>query len=898
LQQHYNYLTMRVVVLFFLLISFSLTSQVNLINEDFENGGSIPTNWSEEFVSGFTSWEFDDGDYWGSISSSNSGSYNALLSSFSSGEQTKLVSPVIDFSSYPDNASLSFYLGMAEGLSGEQEQLNVYYKTSSGGAWVSLSSYTSEVANWTQYTVNLPSVNSTYYIGFEGLTDAGNGVIIDDVVVSAQNLSADPPSNFSITSGDSEGCQGNISITWNDPGDADSFDLYYCTGSACDPTTGTSITDVSSPYSFSASSADTEYVFQIKANNSGGSTYSSNTSSRTNWSGFTWSGATSTDFNSASNWCGASAPGDGDNVTIPDLSLTAFPPHMGEDLYFTNDLTILSGGYLFYTNDQDDTYYWDIEGDLINNGTLTQTGTAFIHVHNVGSEIGGSGTYNNVRIEISDRFSKGAELTLVDNVEIEYVRIINDGATLNLDSYTLKSYGFNLQASGGFLDGIVNLNTGILQLEGEDADINLDGEFNSNTGLTYYASGETWAEVDQVVESVIYYDLDIKTHASNTVSIGSASDIQVNHDFEILNGGNADLVKNITVYNDVNLTSGTVTLNNKSFILESSASIEDYSNIDYFITNGTGVLKQKNLGSTGRSSEVVYPVGYTATTYSPAFITNSGTADDYDIRVTNNVLLNGTSGAIISEYVVDHTWYIDESVIGGSSVDLKLNWHQGMEIGNFNRNSCYVSHYGSSWEQQSLGESATLELDGSYSALASNLTDFSPYAVASNNVLPVEVISLDIHCANQLSTIKLISGSMFDVERFQIEGSHDGSSWQLIESYYDFENSNYNQEILFPIHDPNYNYYQLVEVDYNGTKNPLKIFANPCEQSYIFEDDDRIYTSIENIKFTLYSSNGQLLSSNHQSLSRKELKPGVYFLTYYYRNQYYVKRLLIVPFLF
>jgi hypothetical protein len=153
--------------------------------EGFENGGSIPGGWSQEYVAGSVSWVFQSGDSYGHPVSAHGGNYNAVLFYAGYGDyRTRLVTPAINFGTATRNAQLTFWHYMEE-WSSDQDQLRVYYKTSAGGAWTLLASYTSSLASWTQQTISLPNPNSTYYLAFEGADSYGFGVCIDDVAITA-----------------------------------------------------------------------------------------------------------------------------------------------------------------------------------------------------------------------------------------------------------------------------------------------------------------------------------------------------------------------------------------------------------------------------------------------------------------------------------------------------------------------------------------------------------------------------------------------------------------------------------------------------------------------------------------------------------------------------------------
>jgi len=163
--------------------------------EGFENAGLIPNAWTEEYVTGTADWSFQSGDYYGHPSGAHGGSYNALLYvGNESDNKTKLVTPMIDFGTSTLNAQLTFWYYM-EVWPPDQDELRVYYKTSAGGSWNLLATYTTSVASWTQRTISLPNPGSTYFVAFEGNAKYGYGVCLDDVAITADM----PSDNFSVT---------------------------------------------------------------------------------------------------------------------------------------------------------------------------------------------------------------------------------------------------------------------------------------------------------------------------------------------------------------------------------------------------------------------------------------------------------------------------------------------------------------------------------------------------------------------------------------------------------------------------------------------------------------------------------------------------------------------------
>ena len=108
------------------------------------------------------------------------GNTNALL--FFNGSTryvSRLTTPMIDFSG-ATNVTLSFWLCKAT-YSGYSDELYVDYRTNYEGEATTLLAITTNVAGWTQYTVELPEPTATTFITFRGKTKGGYGIALDDV---------------------------------------------------------------------------------------------------------------------------------------------------------------------------------------------------------------------------------------------------------------------------------------------------------------------------------------------------------------------------------------------------------------------------------------------------------------------------------------------------------------------------------------------------------------------------------------------------------------------------------------------------------------------------------------------------------------------------------------------
>ncbi len=181
------------------------TNYINVINctvssypwsEGFENGGNIPDCWSNEYVTDTQDWAYQAGGHSGNPSGAHTGSYNAYLYNGSTtANVTKLVTPQLDMSGL-SSATLTFWHTQAL-WSPDQDELRIYYKSSSGGSWTLLAEYTNNITSWTQETINLPGLSGDYYIAFEGTAKYGHGVCVDDVYVDGVAGGSPPVADFS-----------------------------------------------------------------------------------------------------------------------------------------------------------------------------------------------------------------------------------------------------------------------------------------------------------------------------------------------------------------------------------------------------------------------------------------------------------------------------------------------------------------------------------------------------------------------------------------------------------------------------------------------------------------------------------------------------------------------------
>jgi hypothetical protein len=202
------------------------------------------------------------------------------------------------------------------------------------------------------------------------------------------------------------------------------------------------------------------------------------------------------------------------------------------------------------------------------------------------------------------------------------------------------------------------------------------------------------------------------------------------------NSNGLNLAAGLTLTDSLYFQSGKLTLENYNLTVQSTGIIAGHDSTKYVVT-------KNNMGSGGvliryvpnNDAFVAFPVG-TVTSFSPAKIklTVGSTADNFKVRVVNNMYAQGTTGAQLAENMLKRTWLIEEAVPGGSNATVNLGWVPTMEGNNLNTNFLAVTHFnGTQWTHaKSFGNYGSVE-DLRWRA-GSGFTSFSPFSVVDGDM--------------------------------------------------------------------------------------------------------------------------------------------------------------------
>jgi hypothetical protein len=285
--------------------------------------------------------------------------------------------------------------------------------------------------------------------------------------------------------------------------------------------------------------------------------------------------------------------------------------------------------------------------------------------------------------------------------------LVNDGVSLVIEAKT----DVLLEESG-----VTNKNGGEISNAGA---IHLEKNWTETDISTYSGNGWMWFDGN----------INQKLSTASTIPI---SNLKVN------NGQKLILESGIKVSKNLDLSAnGKIELGTNNLVITSGGSINNYDVNAYIISNGTGYLQQEVS-----TSNVIFPIGNSF--YNPATLNNTGTTDQFQIRVEDVVYNNGTSGLVKTTNLVNTTWYVSEQNIGGSNASLTTQWNKQQELTNFDQANSALLHWnGHQWTSSNNSVAATA--NGSYwTQTRSGLTSFSPFTVQSFTNTEVQLLDENI----------------------------------------------------------------------------------------------------------------------------------------------------------
>ncbi|MEZ4952281.1 MAG: T9SS type A sorting domain-containing protein [Saprospiraceae bacterium] len=351
----------------------------------------------------------------------------------------------------------------------------------------------------------------------------------------------------------------------------------------------------------------------------------------------------------------------------------------------------------------------------------------------------------------------------------------------------------------------------------------------------------------------------------------------------ISGGSSLNLQENKSLSGILNLDIGTCNLGSHTLTIETTGDITgSFNSNNMIIANSSGVLTRKGVGA----ASTLFPIG-TSSSYNPAVISNSGTIDDFSVRIETSV----TSPSDPNK-VVNRQWQISEATIGGSNLSLTLLWNGAEQAPGFSPGGpVVIGHFnGSGWEETLSSVSGP----DPYTVNGSGFTSLSPFAIGNQSSLPVELIDFSI--SKSLSTTQLLWLTISETNNshFDIQRSPDSKTWVDIGKVKGHGNSLERNSYKFMDEYPlnGINYYRLKQFDFDGQfeyskvvsidfekENKAVIYPNPVDGNLFIGN---IKNMEEGLDVLIYDTQNRLVKNDFIQLENDiavgDLLPGIYFI--------------------
>ncbi|RZM05580.1 MAG: T9SS type A sorting domain-containing protein, partial [Pedobacter sp.] len=295
-----------------------------------------------------------------------------------------------------------------------------------------------------------------------------------------------------------------------------------------------------------------------------------------------------------------------------------------------------------------------------------------------------------------------------------------------------------------------------------------------------------------------------------------------------------------------------------------NGNILNFDSTHYIITNGTGRLKLIN-----NNAENIFPVASSDSSLNFVKLTNTGTPDNFSVRVADYVLQQGNAGDTVRLSWVDRTWFMEEEAPGGSNVTAEFWWSASHELAGFNRNLSRTAHYTNAWEYGVLG-AAVIGRYNQFSKVQSGFTSFSPFSINTpGGALPLTFLSFSATNRSEDVLVSWRTQQEVNTSQFVVERSGDGISFTAIGTVSAANTTgihDYQFKDISPL--PGISYYRLKQVDVDGrfiystvakvtrqNSKPIVLYPNPATEFVQLKN-----VNVQDVKMVqLFSTEGRMI---------------------------------------
>ncbi|OQP64355.1 hypothetical protein A3860_20500 [Niastella vici] len=387
-----------------------------------------------------------------------------------------------------------------------------------------------------------------------------------------------------------------------------------------------------------------------------------------------------------------------------------------------------------------------IAGDfIVSGGTFTanmkNTDPLYIKLNGSNKTFSHLGTLGNTNVLVNGYYTLGSNVTLPT---AGFGLVVN--GTLNTGTYVVSGSGATTVADGA----IVSF--------GHAGGI--DGNF-ANSGTKQYSTNANYT---------------FNGAAAQTTGTTMPAGV---HTLTVNNSTNVTLSAALTA-GVVNLTAGKLLLGNNTL---ADTSIVGNVPSSYIVTNGTGKLKQM-IGAT--SGNILFPVGSSVSSYTPATLSNTGTTDNFSVSVKDNFdyVINDTTKVVRKQWTVT-----PDNTSGAANVAMTLGWVATEQGSVFSVATANILNYRTGvWTGATATTTGSGTVASPYAATASGFTQFGVFVVGSaiqppvittNGTLSAFSQSIGAPSAVQTYTVSAgnLTGNMTITPPVNYEISINGTTW-------------------------------------------------------------------------------------------------------------------------
>ena len=220
---------------------------------------------------------------------------------------------------------------------------------------------------------------------------------------------------------------------------------------------------------------------------------------------------------------------------------------------------------------------------------------------------------------------------------------------------------------------------------------------SSTASITFYGNEWTNQQNAQVVgEGALSftgprpspYTSQYEQVINGTSGTDAFSNIRIDNDSNVRLDGNASITDTLK------FSIGKIILDGNDLLIANSHinAIQNYNENSYIVNGGSssgGYLIRNGVSNTA----IDFPVGVSTDAYTPARLSNAGTADNIKVRVFDNTYEDGNAGVIVNSSTVAQTWDIQEEVAGGSDLTISLQHNIATHGDQFDIDNHYITQY-------------------------------------------------------------------------------------------------------------------------------------------------------------------------------------------------------------